>query len=173
MFILQFIYELHHEKICLLSFQPGPTQIVQPNKIARGLKYWIKKLFYIAKTKALISCTVIAQPFPFVFTYAKSRISHDVAQISANREARTNGERQTPVHYAAKNDATSSLKMLIKMKCEYRTVLDYKGRSPLHVAAELGKLELLLDSTEPCCEKSGLWGFRPGPTQTRLYNHRR
>ena len=26
---------------------------------------------------------------------------------------------------------------------------------------------------EPRCEKTGLWGFRPGPTQTRLYSHRR
>ena len=62
--------------------------------------------------------------------------------ISANKEARTKGELQTPVHYAAKNDATSALKMLIKMKCEYKAVLDYKGRSPLHVAAELGRFNL-------------------------------
>ena len=26
---------------------------------------------------------------------------------------------------------------------------------------------------EPCSEKTGLWGFRPGLTQTRLYSHRR
>ena len=26
---------------------------------------------------------------------------------------------------------------------------------------------------EPCCEKTGLRGFRPGQTQTGLYNHRR
>ena len=26
---------------------------------------------------------------------------------------------------------------------------------------------------EPRCEKTGLRGFRPGPTQTGLYNHRR
>ena len=26
---------------------------------------------------------------------------------------------------------------------------------------------------EPRCEKTGLRGFRPGPTQTELYNHRR
>ena len=26
---------------------------------------------------------------------------------------------------------------------------------------------------EPRYEKNGLRGFRPGPTQTRLYNHRR
>ena len=28
-------------------------------------------------------------------------------------------------------------------------------------------------SFEPRCEKTGLWGFRPGPTQNRLYSHRR
>ena len=26
---------------------------------------------------------------------------------------------------------------------------------------------------EPRCEKTGLWGFRPGHTQTGLYSHRR
>ena len=26
---------------------------------------------------------------------------------------------------------------------------------------------------DPCCEKIGLRGFRPGPTQTGLYNYRR
>ena len=26
---------------------------------------------------------------------------------------------------------------------------------------------------EPCCEKTGLRGFRSGPTQTGLYSHRR
>ena len=30
-----------------------------------------------------------------------------------------------------------------------------------------------LSSIEPRCEKTGLRGFRPGLTQTRLYNHRR
>ena len=37
---------------------------------------------YVAKTKALISPAVSAQLIcAFVFTYAKSRFSHDVAQI--------------------------------------------------------------------------------------------
>ena len=34
---------------------------VQPQKVARGLKFWIKEkdiLYYVAKTKTLISCTV-------------------------------------------------------------------------------------------------------------------
>ena len=35
----------------------------------------------------------------------------------------------------------------------------------------LSKQPLLL--YEPRCEKTGLRGFRPGPTQTRLYNHTR
>ena len=29
------------------------------------------------------------------------------------------------------------------------------------------------DINEPRCEKTGLQGFRPGPTQTRLYYHSR
>ena len=35
-------------------------------------------------------------------------------------------------------DALSVLRMLIKMKCEYRMVFDYKGRTLVCVAAELG-----------------------------------
>ncbi|XP_062576735.1 transient receptor potential cation channel subfamily V member 3-like [Saccostrea cucullata] len=65
----------------------------------------------------------------------------------ADRESLSN-EKQTPVHYAAKNDACSSLKMLIKLKCKYNDVRDYKGRTPLFVAAELDRSEtasLLLD----------------------------
>ena len=41
---------------------------------------------------------------------------------------------------------------------------------PMYVATEAGKLETLY---EPRSEKTGLRGFRPGPTQTGLYNHRR
>ena len=39
-------------------------------------------LFFVAKTKALISCTVTTQvTCTFVFAYAKSRFSHDVALL--------------------------------------------------------------------------------------------
>ena len=31
----------------------------------------------------------------------------------------------------------------------------------------------MIMSNEPSCEKTGLRGFRPGPTQTELYSHRR
>ena len=33
--------------------------------------------------------------------------------------------------------------------------------------------EMCFPIYEPRCEKTGLRGFRPGPTQTRLYNHTR
>ena len=35
------------------------------------------------------------------------------------------------------------------------------------------KVRYVLKSNKPRHEKTGLRGFRPGPTQTRLYNHRR
>ena len=31
----------------------------------------------------------------------------------------------------------------------------------------------ILSLEEPCCEKTGLRDFQPGPTQTRLYDHTR
>lgn len=58
--------------------------------------------------------------------------------IPANKEAKTEGEHQTPVHFAARNDACHSLKMLIKLGVKYKDERDYKGRTPLHLAAELG-----------------------------------
>ena len=58
--------EPRHEKNFLGSFGPGQTQSVlyiQPQKMARGLKFFIYEVsrdcaFYVAETKALISCTV-------------------------------------------------------------------------------------------------------------------
>ena len=53
-------------------------------------------------------------------------------------------ENQTPVFYAARSDATNSMKGLIKRGCQYKLIRDYKARTPIHVAAELGELLLLL-----------------------------
>lgn len=57
---------------------------------------------------------------------------------TAHLHACTNQENQTPTHYAAKNDASKSLKVLLKLggRMEDR---DYKMRTPLQVAAELGR----------------------------------
>ena len=56
----------------------------------------------------------------------------------ADLQACTFGEKQTAVHYAAKNDADSALKMLVKIGADVNC-RDYKERTPLQVAAELGK----------------------------------
>ena len=55
--------------------------------MARGLKFRIKEVMdctiRIAKTKALISFAVTAKLIcVFVFAYAKSRFSHDAAQLT-------------------------------------------------------------------------------------------
>lgn len=47
------------------------------------------------------------------------------------------GELQTPMHYAAKNNATSSLKVMLRLGAHINE-RDYKRRSPLFVAAETG-----------------------------------
>ncbi|CAG5133070.1 unnamed protein product, partial [Candidula unifasciata] len=72
---------------------------------------------------------------------------------NADKEATTVDENQTPVFYAAKTDAVQALKALIlKHGCLYKTIVDYKGRTPIHVAAELDRSEtarLLLECEAP------------------------
>ena len=53
----------------------------------------------------------------------------------------------------------------IKMYCKE---LVYEGQSTSNAKSEMKQ-----DLYEPRCEKPGLLGFRPGPTQTGLYSHRR
>ena len=74
------------------------NQGVHPQKMARGLKFWIQEvegLYYLCsenkgidekktlmKTKALVSRAVIAQLIcVFVFAYSKIRFSYDAAQL--------------------------------------------------------------------------------------------
>ena len=45
--------------------------------------------------------------------------------------------------------------------------------SLLFFHAVLKMMNDYLHKYEPRCEKTGLQGFRPGPTQTGLYSHRR
>ena len=80
--------ELRHEKTCLRGFLPSLTQIgLYSHKRWLdawnfGFRKWRDCTIYVAKTKVLISCAVNAQlVWVFVFTYAKSWFSHDVAQI--------------------------------------------------------------------------------------------
>lgn len=55
----------------------------------------------------------------------------------ANPHARTNGEQQTPIHYAAKFNAVDSVKYLIQIGAKVWD-RDYKERTPLFLAAEYG-----------------------------------
>lgn len=55
----------------------------------------------------------------------------------ANLGAKTVGENQTPMHYASKNNAAASLKIMLRLGAHIND-RDYKRRTPLFVAAETG-----------------------------------
>ena len=74
-------------RVMVFPTRSDRNRAVQPQKMARGLKFQIRKkrdcTIHVAKTKALISSVFIAQLIcSFVFAYAKSRFSHDSAQIA-------------------------------------------------------------------------------------------
>ncbi|XP_028415191.1 transient receptor potential cation channel subfamily V member 5-like [Dendronephthya gigantea] len=78
----------------------------------------------------------------------------------ASLSACTYGECQTPIHYAAKNDADSALQELINLGADVNC-RDYKQRTPLHVAAELdrsetAKLLISLDVPAGVCDENGV-----------------
>lgn len=56
----------------------------------------------------------------------------------ANIHARSIGELQTPIHYAAKYNAVGSLKVLMEKKAWYND-RDYKQRTPIFLAAEMAR----------------------------------
>ena len=55
----------------------------------------------------------------------------------ADLSVRTVGEQQTPMHFAAKNNAAKSLKVMLSLGAHINE-RDYKRRTPLFVAAETG-----------------------------------
>ena len=59
--------------------------------------------------------------------------------FSANLGAKTYGEEQTAMHYAAKNNAAASIKVMLRLGALIND-RDYKRRTPLFVAAETGKI---------------------------------
>ncbi|XP_072017913.1 LOW QUALITY PROTEIN: uncharacterized protein [Amphiura filiformis] len=63
-----------------------------------------------------------------------------LSENGGNIECLTKGENQTPMHYAARNDACSALRVLQKAGANIHC-RDYKGRTPLQVAAELDRSE--------------------------------
>ena len=84
--------EPRSEKTSLRGFRPGPTQtgLYSHRRWLEAWNFVFRKQrncsSYLAKTKALISFTVTAKLIcVFVFAYAKSRFSHDEAQLSVNQ----------------------------------------------------------------------------------------
>ena len=72
------------------------NQAVQPQKMARGLKFQIQEvegLYYVAKIKALISGAITAQLICFfVFQICKKQdFSHEAAQMIMAKYQYTNG----------------------------------------------------------------------------------
>uniref|UniRef100_A0A3P9PEN7 Uncharacterized protein n=1 Tax=Poecilia reticulata TaxID=8081 RepID=A0A3P9PEN7_POERE len=63
----------------------------------------------------------------------------DMVQFLLDREgrARTLLDQQTPLHYAAKNDAVRSIKLLLRAGAAIGCT-DYKQRTPLQLAASMG-----------------------------------
>jgi ankyrin repeat protein len=55
-------------------------------------------------------------------------------QNNADVDARTLGELQAPIHYAAKNGAVRSLKLLLGYEANIDS-LDYRQRTPLQVSS--------------------------------------
>ena len=65
-----------------VSDQVHTNHAVQSQKMTSGLKFLIDCASYVAKTKALNSCAVIAQLIcTFVIAYAKRMFSHAAAHI--------------------------------------------------------------------------------------------
>ena len=78
----------HREKTVVRGVQPGLTQtgLYNHRRWLEASNFGFRKrrdcTIYVEKTKALISCAVTAQLIcVFVFAYAKSWFSHDVAHI--------------------------------------------------------------------------------------------
>ena len=81
-------FELQGNKTCFRGFRPGPTQtwLYTYRRWLQAWKFRFRKKrdcsICVAKTKALISCTVTAQLIcAFVFAYAQSWFSHDMVHF--------------------------------------------------------------------------------------------
>ena len=61
-------------------------------------------------------------------------------------------------------------------EAQFQTGIDYKRKFSIIAEVQYAEIHTGHEHThqfDPRCEKTGLRGSRPGPTQTGLYNHRR
>ncbi|XP_077103185.1 transient receptor potential cation channel subfamily V member 5 isoform X2 [Siphateles boraxobius] len=78
-------------------------------------------------------------------SYARGRWRHAARRPvrkkhTADVEARTLKDKQTPLHFAAKNDAVAGVRMLLQNGADI-AVRDYKERTPLQLAANFDRSE--------------------------------
>ncbi|XP_074503582.1 transient receptor potential cation channel subfamily V member 6 isoform X6 [Sebastes fasciatus] len=102
----------------------------------------------------------------------------------ADPEARTLLDQQSPLHYAAKNDAVGSIRLLLQAGASI-SCTDYKHRTPLQLAASLERseaarvlLELgaeagMMDSDGQLCITALIGRMSPVVTMSRLLTHTR
>lgn len=62
----------------------------------------------------------------------------------AEPKARTFLDHQTPLHYAAKNEAVGSIRLLLESGASINCT-DYKQRTPLQLAANMGTEDIITD----------------------------
>ena len=135
-----------------------------------------------------MSCPLTVQlicAFVFSNIYTKYRFSHDTAQI-------INVDCHTCMRLITKGRGAVKLKIEITKYNQLIVHLNHKLRQPScfkyhvpitkvqiyqisyhHLVCSLPKYFNNACLFEPRCEKTGLRGFRPGPTQTGMYCHRR
>ena len=65
-----------------------------------------------------------------------------------------------------------ALKIIISAR-EVGKLFEVKHKKFIEIIRILYKCDVLTDIDARRCTKTGFRGFRPGPTKTRLYSHRR
>ena len=96
----------------------------------------------------------------------KQKIKNDGLTASGNLVLNMSG--------AQKMQICNFLGIIFRTRFQYMLISVNEGQvhSPLH-AVHHKKSSIDANRFEPRCEKTGLRGFHPGPTQTGLYSHRR
>ena len=116
---------------------------------------------YLAKTNALISCAVTAQLIcAFVFTYAKSRVSHDALKLNILQATNINVFCTSQYYKYIYARLTSSLVQCLSFQCLVHYLFHHGSTKELkviplyRVKRVIGVINLSLDNLPPLTEKT-------------------
>ncbi len=144
-------HSLTSKQLCHLLQWPNKTQVskkhaddsIQNNSFETGAE--VDKADNYGRTPLHVAAAV---DYPEMVNFLISK--------QANIHAKTTGERQTPIHYAANNDACSSLAALLERGASIDD-RDYKGRTPLHVSVKsIVKIRLVVEPNAFSGERNSL-----------------